>query len=431
MLHWSIYNEFCEDIVKHQMFLFNLLSKKYIILDQSLGLKIKDCINRPNLIENFHPDLFNQMVKNQFIVPDGTDEVAKCLSYLESKYSSKETIRITINPTLDCNLRCWYCYEKHFHGSSMSPKVIDSLIKYFNNIANERIIKNLQLAFFGGEPLLKFNSVIKPLIDNCYNICTDSKINLHINFTTNGVCLTKEVIGFLEQYKCTKSFQIAFDGGKEKHNETKYFTNKKGSYDIVKENILYALNRGIRISIRCNYTLQNIDSFKETIDSFKEFWNADNLYFSFHKVWQEPDSKELFAKEASLKQYIVSNGIKSNVDSYYGSSLSRCYADFDNNYVINFNGDVFKCTARNFNRENRLGRLSENGTIIINAKEQRNTIAKYTKECYTCKLLPICTICSQLRKESPDSCPTQEFRNNQHVNIRKYLIDLLNQDENV
>jgi len=89
------------------------------------------------------------------------------------------------------------------------------------------------------------------------------------------------------------------------------------------------------VTIRCNYTLENFDSFRNLIEDFRGYWNCSNVRFSFHKVWQELESTELFAKREALKRDILNLGIKSNINSYYGDSLTPCYADFDNHIVVN------------------------------------------------------------------------------------------------
>ena len=65
-----------------------------------------------NLLKNQNPKLYDTLVEHGFLVNDDFDE----LSYIEfEKKKSKfdnSLYHIVINPTLDCNLSCWYCYEK-------------------------------------------------------------------------------------------------------------------------------------------------------------------------------------------------------------------------------------------------------------------------------------------------------------------------------
>lgn len=68
-----------------------------------------------------------------------------------------------------------------------------------------------------------------------------------------------------------------------------------------------------------------------------------------------------------------------------------CYADKKNQACINYNGLVYKCNARNFDEENALGVLNEQGTIIWNEKENIWMDSKLKNQpCKDCIILPIC-----------------------------------------
>ena len=85
---------------------------------------------------------------------------------------------------------------------------------------------------------------------------------------------------------------------------------------------------------------------------------------------------------------------------------SYCYADYINSYVINYNGDIFRCTAREFDSHNKMGKLDEQGEILIEDDEPNRIERRFKKACINCRLLPICTICSQSHKENKsEECP--------------------------
>ena len=61
--------------------------------------------------------------------------------------------RLTINPTLNCNFSCWYCYETH-NKKYMSNEVKQRILKLIDNIVSKQDIQYFELDWFGGEPLL-------------------------------------------------------------------------------------------------------------------------------------------------------------------------------------------------------------------------------------------------------------------------------------
>lgn len=406
--------------------MFNSLREKYFTLDINLKDIVLSGKDDAAVIANLHSELYQHLVEEKFLIPEDVDEVVDCIDMINRKFSSDEYLRITINPTLDCNLRCWYCYENHMKGSCMENDTIDALMKYIENKAKSTTLQKIQLSFFGGEPLMKYNQVVKPIVERCNRVCQKYNKQFMLSFTTNGVYLTSKVIKELKTLSSEVSIQVAFDGNKTLHDSVKRFANGKGCYETVKTQLINAMNDGIMTTIRCNYTLANIDSFRDLIDDFKDYWHYSNLRFSFHKVWQEPESLDLYAKRSILKQIITELGVKSNIDSYYGDSLVPCYADYENNIVVNYNGDIYKCTARDFKPENRLGFLNASREILYNKTAIKKFESKLTSQCFNCRLLPICTICFQQRSESVNrNCPAPHTYENATINIKKYFYDVV------
>ena len=169
----------------------------------------------------------------------------------------------------------------------------------------------------------------------------------------------------------------------------------------------------------------NVRSFQNVIKDFKDLLDNPNLRFSFHKVWQEVESDELKAGMKDLRESIAGFSFSSNIDSYFGANVDPCYGDYANNYVINYNGDVFKCTARDFTSQNRIGILTDDGEILFNTRALQRVRKRWTFECYSCRRLPICIICSQVKSESTDgNCPVNISSDAISQNIRDYFMDL-------
>lgn len=92
------------------------------------------------------------------VVADDFDEVDALRKRIDEIDNNDSFLLLHINPTLDCNFRCWYCYENHIKGSCMTPETYGNVVKLVKNrIAKQPNLKYLQLSFFGGEPLLRFD----------------------------------------------------------------------------------------------------------------------------------------------------------------------------------------------------------------------------------------------------------------------------------
>lgn len=132
----------------------------------------------------------------------------------------------------DCNLACQYCFaeEGEYHGrrALMSFEVGKKALDFL--IANSGNRRNLEVDFFGGEPLMNWN-VVKELV--AYGREQEKIHDKHFRFTltTNGVLLNDEVQEFVN--KEMDNVVLSTDGRREVHDHMRPFRNGKGSYDLV------------------------------------------------------------------------------------------------------------------------------------------------------------------------------------------------------
>ena len=160
----------------------------------------------------------------------------------------------------DCNLACKYCFasEGEYHGDralmsfEVGKKALDYLLK---NSGNRR---NLEVDFFGGEPLMNFK-VVKDLV--AYGRSKEEEYNKKFRFTltTNGVLLNDDVVDFCN--KAISNVVLSLDGRKEVNDKMRPFPNGKGSYDIIVPKFLnFFKKRGEKdYYIRGTFTHNNLD----------------------------------------------------------------------------------------------------------------------------------------------------------------------------
>lgn len=422
-MKWSLYNEIIDQSDNGTAYIYNIRSGVVYNIERTLLAIIQNHRNKIDDLKEIHPELYKSMIENNLIVGDSLDEYLECLNDVSTKLKSDRSVRITVNPTLDCNLRCWYCYENHLKGSFMDSDTINRICLYLQKVVSSPTNKKIQLSFFGGEPLLCFTRSMKPLISRFNAICIRHNKSLSINITTNGVCLTNKTVDYLLSYGLRVCIQVAFDGNREVYNRIKFLKSGEGVYDIVKDNLFYALEKGIIVTVRCNYDAKTLPSFIDLLNDFKNYWNFPNLRFSFHRIWQENADATMFKALENFKESVKGLDFKSNLFTYRGDSVSYCACDYEHNYIFNYNGDVFKCTARDFLRENRIGHLDSFGNIAFTNGYNMNS---FTEECFQCRFLPLCTICSQVRSESNNGkCPgIDSVPENISANIRKHFHDM-------
>jgi uncharacterized protein len=168
----------------------------------------------------------------------------------------------------DCNLACKYCFaeEGEYHGGKrelMSYEVGKAALDFL--IENSGSRHNLEVDFFGGEPLLNWQ-VVKDLV--AYGRSREEESGKHFRFTltTNGVLLTDEVIDFVN--KEMDNIVLSIDGRKEIHDKMRPFRGGAGgSYDrIVPKFQKVAESRGQeRYYVRGTFTRYNCDFAEDVL----------------------------------------------------------------------------------------------------------------------------------------------------------------------
>ena len=132
----------------------------------------------------------------------------------------------------DCNMCCKYCFagEGEYSGdrSLMSFEVGKRALDFLIEQSGSR--KNLEVDFFGGEPLLNFD-VVKQLVAYARSIEKEKGKNFRFTLTTNGVLLDDEVMEWANK-ECY-NVVLSLDGRKETHDRMRRTRNEKGTYDLI------------------------------------------------------------------------------------------------------------------------------------------------------------------------------------------------------
>lgn len=185
-----------------------------------------------------------------------------------SDFKKRKTVvkALCLHIAHDCNLACKYCFaeEGEYHGRralmslEVGKKALDFLIE---NSGNRR---NLEVDFFGGEPLMNWETV-KELVR--YGRSKEEEYNKKFRFTltTNGVLLNDEVMEFVN--KEMANVVLSLDGRKEVNDRMRPFRNGTGSYDLIvpKFQKLAESRNQTNYYVRGTFTHDNLDFSKDVI----------------------------------------------------------------------------------------------------------------------------------------------------------------------
>lgn len=175
-----------------------------------------------------------------------------------------------IQVTLNCNLSCSYCFQKHKSrtvGLHSVESILRKTVELEKSVRDFPDAKIFQIYWHGGEPLLgglDFFQTVVELEDGYENVKFDNRVQ------TNGTLMTEELAGFFAENNFNVGFSI--DGPEEIHNRHRHFRNsRKGSFEAAMKGIeIYRQRTGVdRIPVIAVITRHNIDRVESIYSFFK------------------------------------------------------------------------------------------------------------------------------------------------------------------
>ena len=262
----------------------------------------------------------------------------------EEKYS--HPYDIALNLTNDCNLACVYCFveqKPEYMTLDIAIAAVEYMVK--NLRLHKEIYKDIpewrkaNLWFFGGEPLLCFDSIIKPIVKYCQ---TKEYLQNDIAFsiTTNVTLLDKEKVDFFKSIDCTPMLSI--DGAPETQDYQRPHKNLNiKSSQLIEKNIPYILEQFPNILFRSTI-------YKPTIDKMlTNYLYAESL--GFKTINFTPDTR---AQDWVQKDY---DNIKNQLYEIFAYRLYQYkhsifpinWIDLTSNYAHILNHDI-RCLNNQF-----------------------------------------------------------------------------------
>ena len=228
-----------------------------------------------NSSETDSPDIKRYFIENWYLVPQEHDDqqlVDECRAVLTLMDSWPRKIHaFHVFTTLDCNARCFYCFEKRIPGSNMTMKTAVRVIEYMQEQANGEPIK---IIWFGGEPLFNY-----PIIDFISSGLEERGLKFESDMISNGLLFDRATIEKAKNRWNVKSVQITLDGTRQVYNRVKsYVTDDEDPFERVLQNIKNLLRVEIKVRIRLNIGLHNYRDMRDLIDFlYDRFEDEDGI----------------------------------------------------------------------------------------------------------------------------------------------------------
>lgn len=322
------------------LLLYNVLTRSLIHLDNEEAAHLTD---------------LDELVARMFLVPISHDDRKLChqlktVARMFATSSDHHINRFTILTTSDCNARCYYCYQKGRTRLSMTEEVANRVADYI--VRNCPSDKKIKLNWFGGEPL--FN--LLPIDIICKRLSQEG-VDFESSMVSNGYLFTQELAAEAPVKWHLKSVQITLDGTKNVYNRSKAYIYKGvNAYERVLGNIECLLRSGIRVDIRINVTLRNMDDAEQLVEELgNRFQRVKGLRVYTHALYDYHEGKtSMFEKTEDsqmqlLKRRVMLYDRLEELGFIRPSTISdklilhKCMADSVHDVLITPDGKLGRC----------------------------------------------------------------------------------------
>lgn len=341
-------------------------------------------------------DYFQGLIKNGFIVPDVIDEYGrynfKARQFVMDQNSDFASYIIAL--TMECNLRCLYCFEEgRYNSEPISDDTIQSIFGFVTSSVLEQKKTKLNINWFGGEPIMAFERIVE-LSNKLIMFCDKNGIDYTASMVSNGTLLDEKKLNILINRCAIKHIQLSFDGDKEDYIRLKKANEK--SFEIAYQNALLIAKSQIGLSVRLNVCEENKESLLSLIDKLvcePEFhgiiyagkiisYNNSSLY---HEISDENFAvfeTEIDRRALKYPEYkkLIKKGLKPKGASCGYLVHNRC--------LIDSQGYLYRCEHHINNKELAIGDVKSG--FYHNKIDDMFLFHALPKKCRICSVMPVC-----------------------------------------
>lgn len=345
-----------------------------------------------DLLVNTQPEVTNPLIDSGILIKQKDDDLKKYKYIQYNGMFKKDRITLYICPTLKCNFSCSYCFEgNRKSGNHMSNEVENAIIEYLNTYKQKKI----SIIWFGGEPFIeikRIKSITDKLIKN--NITFSSSI------ITNGSLLTKVDSQILKELHLD-FIQISMDGTKTQHDERRYFSKNKGSFDTIISGMEKVLNEtSIPITIQVAVDKSNYFGYEDLLlfmnNKFPLFFSKNRIAINYNIVGDRTnfDKKNSCFNHKDYYDYLLhihSLNIKNKSKLFLPGTSSPCMYKTTDCYAIAPNGDMYKCIEELGNKSKVVGNILNKEVSLLKLADCAFEYDCFcNQECLNCEVFPIC-----------------------------------------
>lgn len=318
-----------------------------------------------------------------------------------------------INLTDNCNLRCPYCFTEH-NTRNIDLGTMKAAIHFILSECDRfpDFKGKPGFAFFGGEPMLRFNDIIVPTLEWVKETGLQDKYHINWSMTTNGTLFTPENIKYLSDNNV--SILLSIDGDKYTQDDQRPGANGQSSFDMIDIPLIlkYYPTVTFRSAVEPRNAIHMLENYLFARNAgFMNYFITPNLYAN----WTDEDIKTALAQLALIAQVIyndIKNGYEPCKWNEFFVSIRNIFENKKepneitynhcgigtNSCGIATNGDINGCQEHNTYLNHDIFYIGNIFTGIDPIRHKR-LLEEYKSEKH-----PICV-------DNPDRCKTCDFYN--------------------
>ena len=340
------------------------------------------------------------LAAQSFLVADRAADEVRLRGYLARAAGGMlGTMYVMLMPTLACNLACTYCFQQESPAfNRMTTDTEAASIEFILRRVDEAGTPKLLVHYMGGEVLTCKDFVLRTGEVLAAAMAARGG-SFAWNITTNGLDLDRPFVQAMNRLG-EGSIKVTLDGDKETHDKARVYRNGKGSFDAIFEN-LTAVAGSVRLWVGGNFYPGQEASYERLIDRLEDAGVASKLEMIRFKPVMDTASAEgtsctscgSDAKQEAETLLRLDRLVRSKRRSPMQSGTldmvsGPCELHWDNNYIIDPDGLVYRCPAVAGRPEVAVGTVTNDalrGAPLLELKPWEQH-----EPCHTCAYLPVC-----------------------------------------
>jgi uncharacterized protein len=386
-----------ERVREDENVIYDVISDRYVGVNDAVLELVRRLDAGESPADEEEAEVASELEAQGFLVESRAADDRRLRKHLERAAGGMPgTMYVTLMPTLACNLACTYCFQKDTPAfTTMTAETEAATLEFILRKVDEAATPKLIVHYFGGEPLSR-----RDFVRRTAEVLSASMAARGGSFaweiTTNGVNLDLPFVEAMNRLG-QGSIKVTLDGDAETHDRARVYRNGRGSFDVIFKNVV-SVAGATRLRIGGNFLPDQEESYARLVQRLDETGVLSKLDVIKFKPVQETQASDsttcttcgTTAKEEGEALVRLDRLVRKKRSGPQNGTLDQllrgpCELHWDNNFIIDPEGRLYKCPAVAGRPEVAVGSVTEGvlrGAPLLELRPW--------EQCGDCAYLPVC-----------------------------------------